>query len=304
MLEADDLAATYACLRAYESETGTADAGSEDADYGVRRRSPELFAFFNSGPHSGASQAHRHIQFLPTESMRKGSDAPSASSSVGRIGEEEWEPLLEMLLAPSSSLPSTTSSTSSDYKSELPLACFTRRFSEGRGPTTEELLSIYHDLYQAASNAVRSYINSRSSKGRTGNEDNDTINENNERGNDDDDDGDGEFQLHSTEGGSSPISYNLAMTMNGMGIVPRRREGSMLRVADETGAGEGGGEQHHGPRKGREVGFVALNGTLLAGTLMVKQAAEWDLLKRDPLQLDIVLKRIGIPPARASYSNL
>lgn len=29
----------------------------------------QLFAFFNSGKHSGASQPHRHIQFLPVEEM-------------------------------------------------------------------------------------------------------------------------------------------------------------------------------------------------------------------------------------------
>jgi ATP adenylyltransferase len=55
-LEEDDLAVTYACLREWERDLGD----------GKRRR---LFAFFNSGQHSGASQAHRHLQFLPVESI-------------------------------------------------------------------------------------------------------------------------------------------------------------------------------------------------------------------------------------------
>jgi len=53
-LEQDDLEAAYACLKAYK------DNGEE------------LFGFFNSGEASGASQPHRHIQFLPVESMRSG----------------------------------------------------------------------------------------------------------------------------------------------------------------------------------------------------------------------------------------
>ena len=57
LLEKDDLEAAYACLKAYK------DNGEE------------LFGFFNSGDHSGASQSHRHIQFLPVESMRSGMEA-------------------------------------------------------------------------------------------------------------------------------------------------------------------------------------------------------------------------------------
>ena len=64
LLEQDDLAATWACLRAWEAEDG------EEA--GARGRTPHerrLFAFFNSGEDSGASQPHRHIQFLPVDDM-------------------------------------------------------------------------------------------------------------------------------------------------------------------------------------------------------------------------------------------
>jgi ATP adenylyltransferase len=54
LLEHDDLEAAYACLKAY------------------RDNGEELFGFFNSGDASGASQPHRHIQFLPVRSMRSG----------------------------------------------------------------------------------------------------------------------------------------------------------------------------------------------------------------------------------------
>lgn len=64
-LEEEDLAMTYACLQGWE-----------------RGR---LFAFFNSGDHSGASQGHRHIQFLPIEEMRAGQS------------ETQWTPLIDAM---------------------------------------------------------------------------------------------------------------------------------------------------------------------------------------------------------------
>lgn len=59
LLEQDDLAATIACLHEWE------DSHNEDT------RQKRLFAFFNSGRESGASQPHRHIQFLPLEDMAR-----------------------------------------------------------------------------------------------------------------------------------------------------------------------------------------------------------------------------------------
>jgi ATP adenylyltransferase len=71
VLEQDDLQATYACLKAWQ-----------DKDNRCR-----LFAFFNSGDHSGASQPHRHLQFLPVESMHEG------ETSAG------WDVLLDSILS-------------------------------------------------------------------------------------------------------------------------------------------------------------------------------------------------------------
>jgi len=62
-LEELDLEATFACLRLWEEGNGSS-------------RSTKLFAFFNSGEHSGASQPHRHIQFLPMDSILEGFDGP------------------------------------------------------------------------------------------------------------------------------------------------------------------------------------------------------------------------------------
>ena len=71
MLEQDDLEATYACLKAWAEDD----------------KQKRLFAFFNSGDHSGASQPHRHLQFLPVEHMR---DSPVA---------DEWDLLIDSILS-------------------------------------------------------------------------------------------------------------------------------------------------------------------------------------------------------------
>jgi ATP adenylyltransferase len=107
---------------------------------------------------------------------------------------------------------------------DLPFAHFARSFASD--PSGPELLSIYNELYSAATDAVNTFI-ATSPEG---------------------------FALHPDNEGDSPISYNLAMTTSGMAILPRRSEGTMLRRDD-----------------GSEIGFVALNGTTLGGTMMVSR---------------------------------
>ncbi|THZ08313.1 putative bis-tetraphosphatase [Aureobasidium pullulans] len=189
MLEQDDLAATHACLKAWEEN-----------------KNSKLFSFFNSGEHSGASQAHRHLQFLSVDEMKR--DQQESAS---------WDPLIErMLAAPADEgqgLRTNPGLPFTHYALELP-----------QEPSPETLYSSYNKLYEAAAAAVRSYISSNQNP---------------------------DLELHPSEGGSSPISYNLAMTTSAMAIVPRRKEGAAIKDS-----------------KGNEVGSVALNGTLLAGTLM------------------------------------
>ncbi|KAG9531867.1 HIT-like protein, partial [Aureobasidium melanogenum] len=217
MLEQDDLAATHACLKAWEQN----------------KQNGKLFAFFNSGEHSGASQAHRHLQFLSVDEMKRDQQDPSS-----------WDPLIErMLQAPAKEIKELRISP------DLPFTHYTTQLPQDPSPDT--LYSIYNRLYEAAAAAVRSYISSNQNSG---------------------------LELHPSEGGSSPISYNLAMTTSAMAIVPRRNEGASIKN-----------------RQGVEVGSVALNGTLLAGTLMVKLEDEWNTLREDELQLDEILTAIGIP---------
>jgi ATP adenylyltransferase len=90
-LDADDLAATYACLRAWEEEQ---DGASDDEEEGQPRGKRRLIAFFNMGPLSGASQPHRHVQFLPEEDVRAGTPAAAAADDGGAA---PWRPLIDLL---------------------------------------------------------------------------------------------------------------------------------------------------------------------------------------------------------------
>lgn len=78
------------------------------------------------------------------------------------------------------------------------------------------------------------------------------------------------------------ISYNLAMTTDTMAICPRTSEGASLSNCS--------------PDRDSGSGVVALNGTILAGTLMVKTEADWAYLRQDPEHLRGLLQNIGIRP--------
>ncbi|KAL5383551.1 hypothetical protein DPSP01_005945 [Paraphaeosphaeria sporulosa] len=215
-LEEDDLKAAYACLTAWQT----------------RDNRCRLFAFFNSGDHSGASQPHRHLQFLPVDSMHEG------EQSAG------WDVLLDSILTNGTE----DASTSVVQHPKLPFAHFACRFTSE--PSGTQLLSTYNRLYREAKQAIDGYISVYP----------------------------GHLSLHESAHGDLPISYNLAMSTQGMAIVPRRNEGHMMRRDDGT-----------------DIGFVQLNGTVLGGTLMVKFPEEWDTLRQQPEKLDAILEAIGIP---------
>jgi ATP adenylyltransferase len=71
-LEEDDLEAAYACLKAWQTS-----------------RQKRLFAFFNSGQHSGASQPHRHLQFLDIDSMHEGEESAGWDILLDKIMSSE-----------------------------------------------------------------------------------------------------------------------------------------------------------------------------------------------------------------------
>ncbi|CAN8106024.1 unnamed protein product [Discula destructiva] len=94
-------------------------------------------------------------------------------------------------------------------------------------------------------------------------------------------------KVSTTDGVEAQISYNLAMTKESMVIMPRTAEGAA--VHDKQGA---------------KVGQLALNGTVLAGTALVKNGAEWEALKEDPEQLLGILRQIGVDPTTVDYETM
>ncbi|KAL4883752.1 ATP adenylyltransferase-domain-containing protein [Aspergillus karnatakaensis] len=218
ILNKEDLAAAYACVRAW---------GEEKKPDGTRSR--RLFAFFNSGYESGASQPHRHLQFIPVEAMSEDDETGS------------WKPLID-------AVPSEPASSESEFRriTNIPLANFALTIPPDS--SAEKLHEIYLSLYKAAAVAA----------------------------------GVPRSQLHSSTGPAA-VSYNLAMTESTMMICPRRSVSAVVSVDDAT-------------RKDVEqAGVVELNGTLLAGTLMVKAQAEWDELRRRSTCLQKVLAAVGYP---------
>lgn len=224
MLEKEDIDATYACLKAWD--------GNDENGEGKR-----LFAFYNSGEESGASQPHRHIQFLPVEAMRE-SESDSWRPLVDHFASEKVTTIGEGLLV----LP------------QLPFAHFARRIPSN--PSADVLHEIYLSLYRAAVVAARS-----AAEGAEIQDAGNSI---------------------STEGPAA-ISYNLAMTLSTMVICPRRSESAYLSI-----------DQDLAPDV-YQAGNLSVNGTILAGTLMVKAEAEWDELRRNPEHLNSVLAAISFP---------
>ncbi|KAI0542201.1 HIT-like domain-containing protein [Xylaria digitata] len=200
ILEASDIDAAYACVQAYHS------AGRE------------LFVFFNSGDHSGASQPHRHLQLLPVDCMRHGLEDSEQGS--------EWAVLTDKICG---------------KEQKLPFTVFTSSISVEM--SAEEKHLTYLSLYR---HAVRAAI----------------------------------ANVEAVEEGEAQISYNFAMTSTCMALCPRTAEGMSIKDDDE-----------------KEIGKVALNGTVLAGTALVKTEREWDVLRKTNAMLSGVLRGIGIPSA-------
>ncbi|KKK17418.1 hypothetical protein ARAM_004784 [Aspergillus rambellii] len=219
LLERRDLAAAYACVKEWRDEPQTNGPATP-------RR---LFAFFNSGDESGASQPHRHLQFLPVEAMSQ--DDPSGA----------WRPLID-------AISSQPGSPDSKYRclAQLPLAHFALPLPSN--PSAEVLHDIYISLYRAAAAAA----------------------------------GVPKPQAQATTG-PAVIPYNLAMTESMMMICPRKTQRAFISV-DAAAS-----------KDVAEAGVVELNGTILAGTLMVKAEAEWDELRQNPDTLTNVLADIGFP---------
>lgn len=217
LLEESDLAATLACIRAYEEEKEATKASGAGAGDGG------LFAFFNCGEHSGASQPHRHIQLLPLATMREG---------LG--GDARWTVLADQL-----------------HRRRPPFATFSEDISLGMEPA--DLHATYLRLYRRACRGVARHMGEPAAEEQV------------------------DEEAVGQQAGEALVSYNMAMTRGSLVIAPRLAEGATICS-----------------HEGDVIGNLALNGTVLAGTALVKSELEWDALVRSEEGLQAVLKGIGI----------
>ncbi|RAO72660.1 uncharacterized protein BHQ10_008672 [Talaromyces amestolkiae] len=232
LLEKEDLGIAYACLDAWGDGPDHADGVDVKSD--KEKEGRRLFAFFNSGEESGASQPHRHIQFLPIEDMRdQKEDAESAKRSAS------WTPLIDLLLATSDV---ETASNGLRCLPNLPFQHFAIRIP--RSSSVDALHEMYLSLYRAALLASTPTPPPMTEQTRIS--------------------------------GAAAISYNLAMTKDIIMICPRKKETASL------------------PGLGADAD-VSLNGTILAGTLMVKTSEQWDHLRGDGEVINDLLAEVGIP---------
>ncbi|PTB66256.1 alpha-galactosidase [Trichoderma citrinoviride] len=235
LLEESDLQATLACIDAYEQARKTAANNDGDDSSSLQQKGkpqPEdgLFAFFNAGDHSGASQPHRHIQLLPIARMKDGLEERNGSS---------WDVLAQQ----------------AHLLEQTPFVTFSEPIGTETSPA--DLHAAYLRLYRKACQAVSQHNTHAGSTTEAPTDDDEGI----------------------TSTGEARISYNMAMTRDRLVICPRLSDGCEVQDGETSG----------------RIGFLALNGTVLAGTALVKSEAEWEALKKSPGQLLAVLKSIGVP---------
>lgn len=219
LLEQDDLSLTYECLKSWSDINNS------------------LYAFFNSGEHSGASQAHRHLQLLPIEDMK------------GQAGDDDsWTILADTMTTPIiSNLPFL-------HNPSLPFIHLAMKLDSSTSPS--ELHEKYTTLLKAAHAMTKS--KSRSTISQTLQDLKST-------------------PITNPSTNETSFSYNLALTNSTIAIFPRSKEGTNLKDLPEFDD------------------LIQINGTILAGTLMVKSKPAWDMLRSQPHLIDDLLEEIGYP---------
>ncbi len=316
LLDEADLAATVACLRSWEQERASPDAagagtGQEEMEQPQQQQQQRLFAFFNSGKASGASQRHRHIQFLPVEDVAR------------RVAPGEWRLPLDAAAAPpaehdgsgtttktTTTTTTTTTMTAAPPKSlGFPFMHFTAALAPTLAP--RDVHATYLKLYRQAVAALKQYNTTSTGAGAGAGAAATTADAVTK--------GAATEESVATKGieeetpvvelpredssGSAfaEIDYNLALTTSVMTLCPRRAEHAYIVAGGDDGRGGDAGDAGHGSGSGsgggssNKLGPISLNGTILAGTLMLKSEAEWRALRADASRLHDLLEAVGIP---------
>ncbi|CCO36412.1 hypothetical protein BN14_10546 [Rhizoctonia solani AG-1 IB] len=221
-----------------------------------KSKSP-IFAFYNCGIDSGASQAHKHIQFISTKDEEADDDdeddsRPPVEAYVQRLNIEDDTKVF--------SLP-------------LPYAHFVQRLNlpratvSGTKPLSEQALeqlsgiltSTFLTLLDEAIQSIRQYHSTQSTT------------------------------TNAAEGSQTSVpSYNIIITSEHMHLIPRLREHTLEELQPKKGEAEGDPEAYTPQR-------LSINSLGFAGMLLAKSDAQAHAIKdRGVIEL---LSQVGVPNA-------
>ncbi|CAE6444293.1 unnamed protein product [Rhizoctonia solani] len=221
-----------------------------------KSKSP-IFAFYNCGADSGASQPHKHIQFLPT--TRDEADEDEDEEVNSRPPVEAY--IQGLKLQDDTKL----------FSLPLPYGHFVQKLQlpkatvSGTKPLSEEALeglsgkltSTFLDLFDEAVQAVRRYHSSQT------------------------------IATGPAESNQAFISYNVILTSEHMHVIPRLRE-QTLDELDPDGAGKTETESEAQPPQ-----KLSINSLGFAGMLLAKSDTDAQAIKaRGVVEL---LSQVGVP---------
>ncbi|KAK6353914.1 bifunctional AP-4-A phosphorylase/ADP sulfurylase [Orbilia blumenaviensis] len=260
-LAVGDLEGVLSVLRGWETDSSEqVDGGDDDGAKEYRC----LYGFFNSGKESGASQPHRHLQFVPlTRSEMDGLWAtqlfgsnPGENGVVeGRIGDLKVR-----------------------YQSKVMYKHYFTRIPSDCKP--EELWKMYSTLLSLAEYTLSHPTTPADVVLKEVNEQWDTISTT-QRPMDID----------------VPFSYNMSFSRGWMGILPRTAETVYVVDQDEDSGAVVDGFAIKCPG-------LNLNGTAMAGMTLIRTRKEMDVVLADPGRIARTVGGIGVPQQDTNRASL
>ncbi|KAK6511748.1 bifunctional AP-4-A phosphorylase/ADP sulfurylase [Arthrobotrys musiformis] len=258
-LTAGDLEGVLNVLRGWESDSS--DQSSVQDEAGEHQC---LYGFFNSGRESGASQPHRHLQFIPLTRPEMdglwakqvfGSNPGDNGVVEGKIGDLKVR-----------------------YQSKVMYKHYFMRIHEGCKP--EELWRMYITLLSLAEYTLHHPTTPADVILKEVDEQWDSIS-----------------VTQRPMDVDVPFSYNMAFTKEWMGILPRTTE--TVYVVDQ---GEDSGAVVDGVAI--KCPGLNLNGTAMAGMTLIRTRKEMDVVLADPGCIAKTVGGIGVPQQETHRASL
>ncbi|KAF3188931.1 bifunctional AP-4-A phosphorylase/ADP sulfurylase [Orbilia oligospora] len=258
-LTTGDLEAVLSVLRGWESDnndqTGVHDEAGEHQC---------LYGFFNSGKESGASQPHRHLQFIPlTQPEMDGLWAKEIfDANPGECGIVEGK----------------VGDLKVRYQSKVMYKHYLMKIHEGCKP--EELWGMYSTLLSLAEYTLLHPTTPADAVLREVDKQWDSIS-----------------TTQRPMDADVAFSYNMAFTKGWMGILPRTTETVYVVDQEEESGAVVDGVAIKCPG-------LNLNGTAMAGMALVRTRKEMDVVLADPGYIARTMGVIGVPQQEAHRASL